>query len=55
MGCVVTGLFLAGFGVVTARLCEGFFFFVGCVLGVFSFQGLEKSLRLSGMFVVRLL
>jgi hypothetical protein len=38
-----------------ARLCVGFFFLAGYVLGVFLFQGLEKSLRLSGMFVVRLL
>jgi hypothetical protein len=38
-----------------AEFCEGFFFLAGCVLGVFLFQGLEKSLRLSGTFVVRLL
>jgi hypothetical protein len=38
-----------------ARLCEGFFFLAGCVLGVFLFQRLEKALRLSGTFVVRLL
>jgi hypothetical protein len=38
-----------------ARLCVGFFFRAGCVLGVFVFQGLEKSLRLSGTLVVRLL
>jgi hypothetical protein len=38
-----------------ARFCEGFFFLAGCVLGVFLSQGLQKSLRLSGTFVVRLL
>jgi hypothetical protein len=38
-----------------ARLCVGFFFLAGCVLGVFLFQGPEKSLRLSGTLVVRLL
>jgi hypothetical protein len=38
-----------------ARLCVGFFFRACCVLGVFLFQSLEKSLRLSGTFVVRLL
>jgi hypothetical protein len=38
-----------------ARLCVGFFFRAGCVLGVFLFQGLEKSLRLSGTLVVQLL
>jgi hypothetical protein len=32
-----------------------FFVLAGCVLGVSLFQGLEKSLRLSRMFVVRLL
>jgi hypothetical protein len=32
-----------------------FFFLAGCVLEVFWFQGLEKSLRLSGTFVVQLL
>jgi hypothetical protein len=37
------------------RFCVGFSFHVGCVLEVFLFQGLEKSLRLSGTFVVRLL
>jgi hypothetical protein len=37
------------------RLCVGFSFRVGCVLGVFLFQGLEKPLRLSGTLVVRLL
>jgi hypothetical protein len=37
------------------RLCVGFFFFTGCVLEVFLFQGLEKSLGLSGTLVVRLL
>jgi hypothetical protein len=35
--------------------CEGFFFLAGCVLEVFWFQGLDKSLRLSGTFVVQLL
>jgi hypothetical protein len=35
------------------RLCVGFSIREGCVLGVFLFQGLEKSLRLSGTFVVR--
>jgi hypothetical protein len=35
--------------------CVGFFFRAGCVLGVFLFQGLEKSLRLSGTFVVQLM
>jgi hypothetical protein len=38
-----------------ARLCVGFSFRAGCVLGVFLFQSLEKSLRLSGTLVVRLL
>jgi hypothetical protein len=38
-----------------AWFCEGFFFLAGCVLRVFLFQDLEKSLRLSGTFVVRLL
>jgi hypothetical protein len=38
-----------------ARFCEGFFFPAGCVVEVFLFQGLEKSLRLSGTFVVRVL
>jgi hypothetical protein len=39
-----------------ARLCDGFFFLAGCVLEVFFlFQGLEESLRLPRMFVVRLL
>jgi hypothetical protein len=37
------------------RFCEGFSFGAGFVLGVFLFQGLEKSLRLSGMLVVQLL
>jgi hypothetical protein len=37
------------------RFCVGFSFCAGCVLGVFLFQGLEKSLRLSGALVVRLL
>jgi hypothetical protein len=36
-------------------LCVGFFFRAGYVLRVFLFQGLEKSMRLSGTFVVRLL
>jgi hypothetical protein len=34
------------------RFCVGFSFCGGCVLGVFLFQGLEKSLRLSAMLVV---
>jgi hypothetical protein len=38
-----------------ARLCVGFFFLAGCVLGVFLFQSLEKSLRLFGTLVVWLL
>jgi hypothetical protein len=38
-----------------ARCCVGFFFLAGCVLGVFLFQVLEKSLGLSRMLVVRLL
>jgi hypothetical protein len=38
-----------------ARLCVGFSFSAGCILGVFLFQGLEKSLRLSGTLVVQLL
>jgi hypothetical protein len=46
---------LGQFGVVFARFCVGFFFHAGCVLGVFLFQGLEKSLRLYGTFVMRLL
>jgi hypothetical protein len=37
------------------RFCVGFSFLAGCVLGVFLFQGLEKSLRLSGTIVVRFL
>jgi hypothetical protein len=37
------------------RFCVGFSFSAGCVLGVVLFQGLEKSLRLSGTLVVRLL
>jgi hypothetical protein len=36
-------------------LCVGFSFRASCVLVVFLFQGLEKSLRLSGTRVVRLL
>jgi hypothetical protein len=35
--------------------CVGFSFGAGCVLGVVLLQGLEKSLRLSGTLVVRLL
>jgi hypothetical protein len=35
-----------------AWVYEGFFFLAGCVLEVFLFQGQEKSLRLSGTFVV---
>jgi hypothetical protein len=38
-----------------AWFCEGFFFLAGCVLGVFLFEGLEKSLRLSKTFFVQLL
>jgi hypothetical protein len=38
-----------------ARHCVDFSFCAGCVLGVFLFQGLERSLRLSGTLVVRLL
>jgi hypothetical protein len=41
------------FGVVFVRFCVGFSFHVGCVLVVVLFHGLEKSLRLSGMLVVR--
>jgi hypothetical protein len=37
------------------RFCVGFSFRAICVLGVFLFQGLKKSLRLSGMLIVRLL
>jgi hypothetical protein len=37
------------------RFCVGLSFLGGCVLGVFLFQGLEKSLRLFGTLVVRLL
>jgi hypothetical protein len=37
------------------RFCVGFSFRAGCVLGVFKFQGLEMSLRLSGTLVVGLL
>jgi hypothetical protein len=60
LGLCVLGLcccwsLLGWFGVVLAGLCEGFFFLAGCVLGVFLFHGLEKSLRLFGTFVVRLL
>jgi hypothetical protein len=44
------------FGVVLlGRLSVGFSFRAGCVLGVFLFQVLEKSLRLSETLVVRLL
>jgi hypothetical protein len=42
------------FGVV-ARLRVEFSFHAGCVLEVFLFQALDKSLRLSGTLVVRLL
>jgi hypothetical protein len=45
---------LGPLGVVFARLCVGFSFRAGCVLGVFLSQSLEKSLRLSGTLVVRL-
>jgi hypothetical protein len=54
LGCAVVGQFLANLELF-ARRCVGFFFLAGSVLGVFMFQGLEKSLRLSGTFVVRLL
>jgi hypothetical protein len=37
-----------------ALFCEGFFFLAGRVLGVFLFLDLDKSLRFSGTFVVRL-
>jgi hypothetical protein len=40
-------LALGSFGGVFGWLCVGFFFRASCVLGVFWFQGLEKSLRLS--------
>jgi hypothetical protein len=46
---------LGRFGGVFVRLCVGFFLLAGCVLEVSLFQGLKKSLRLSGMFVMRLL
>jgi hypothetical protein len=46
---------LGRFGGVFVRLCVEFFFLAGCVLEVFLFQCLKKSLRLSGTFVVRLL
>jgi hypothetical protein len=36
-------------------VCVGFSFRVGCVVGVFLFQGLDKSMRLSGTLVLRLL
>jgi hypothetical protein len=52
LGRVGAGQFLAGEGVLLG-FCEGFFFLAGCVLGVFLFQCLEKSLRLSRTFVVR--
>jgi hypothetical protein len=37
------------------RFCVGFSFRAGCIFRVFLFQGLEKSLRLSGTLVVRML
>jgi hypothetical protein len=37
------------------KFCVEFSFRVGCVLGMFLFHGLEKSLRLFGTLVVRLL
>jgi hypothetical protein len=37
------------------RFCVGFSFHAGCVLGVFLFQGLVKSFRLSVTLVVWLL
>jgi hypothetical protein len=43
------------FGVVFVRFCVGFSFRSGCVLGVSLFQGLEKSLRLSGTSIMWLL
>jgi hypothetical protein len=46
---------LGRFGGVFVRLCVEFFSLAGCVLDVSLFQGLEKSLRLSRTFVVRLL
>jgi hypothetical protein len=36
-------------------LCVGFLFLAGYVLGVFLFQGLEKSLSLFGTLFVQLL
>jgi hypothetical protein len=54
LGRVGAGQFLSGLDVL-CLVCEGFSFLAGCVLGVFLLQGLEKSLRLSGTFVVRLL
>jgi hypothetical protein len=38
-----------------ARFYVWFFFRTGCVFGMFLIQGLKKSLRLAGTFVVRLL
>jgi hypothetical protein len=51
---VGSGQFLAGWRCFV-WLCDGFFFLAGFVLGLFLFQGLEKSLRLSGMLVMQLL
>jgi hypothetical protein len=51
LGRGVAGLFLVCLSCL-ARFCVGFSFRVGCVLGVFLFQGLEKSLRLSETLVV---
>jgi hypothetical protein len=52
LGCGVAGRFLiCSEG---SAVCEGLFFLAGCVFVVFWFQGLEKSLRLCGTFVVRL-
>jgi hypothetical protein len=54
LGCFSAGHFLAVLDVFWLALCW-FFFRACCVLRVFLFQGLEKSLRLSGTFVVLLL
>jgi hypothetical protein len=54
LGCVGAGQVLAVLEVLWLALCR-FFLRAGYVLGVFLFQGLEKSLRLYGTFVVRLL
>jgi hypothetical protein len=54
LGLGAAGQFLVCLELFCYVLCR-VFFRAGCVLGVFLFQGLEKSLRLSGTFVVRLL